>query len=731
MNKLVYLFELDSVRKTDKEIYKGQLAMYDELLGNGNIIVMSMNQITDSKTFLCMLESNEHYNVVKELLKQGYIRISRYGRIRTVSQYVQNAINKNLDESDDVFIFSALPVKSNQKLLLKLMQKVLMNSDLSIIKEYIYLENEDNKMIVDLFNEFSIDGTIKENTIDINKAKDYLEFLYRFLELIIIASMNGDSVTPGIKYTETYREKSFFTIMEKIIDFNCNKSEDPLWNETIIILSEIKRQLIANGLSQKNSRSVWIKKIKELDETKNKDNLYYAELIVDLCYNYTVELSIYGVSKHYERDDDINGNSFEREFFSRLKYEWNDGKDKLYRFLQEETNEYSLYKGKYPDWEHCKRIISRRKHTEINFKDYKSIPLYEYCYKNQRKNEMVKDIWNILKVVLILILDVIIFYFINNITSYLQDNINPVLKSVIIFFAISALNDFISEKYNLPNILKCIRNIRISIVDLFKINLRKPKTYRNYNNFDNNHEEKVPEILKQTQTRTKALQKYIDLYKNRPDMFKENNNMTIVKPIKDGIKEIIKYDTVYNKNIGVVYKSDYNMMVVDLIRNKEDKYSTYERLMPIVQKGAVVVVPLYKGKFILLNQFRHAIREKQLAFPRGYGEIDKNGEEIDAENNAIKEIEEELEAEIIDKPQKLGNVIADSGISANKVMIYTVNIAAYKEKSGYEGIESIQLKTEEELIYSIKNGEINDGYTLAAYMLYIHKTKRKSSLSLY
>ncbi|NFE72488.1 hypothetical protein FDC27_04770 [Clostridium botulinum] len=731
MNKLVYLFELDSVRKTDKEIYKGQLAMYDELLGNGNIIVMSMNQITDSKTFLCMLESNEHYNVVKELLKQGYIRISRYGRIRTVSQYVQNAINKNLDESDDVFIFSALPVKSNQKLLLKLMQKVLMNSDLSIIKEYIYLENEDNKMIVDLFNEFSIDGTIKENTIDINKAKDYLEFLYRFLELIIIASMNGDSVTPGIKYTETYREKSFFTIMEKIIDFNCNKSEDPLWNETIIILSEIKRQLIANGLSQKNSRSVWIKKIKELDGTKNKDNLYYAELIVDLCYNYTVELSIYGVSKHYERDDDINGNSFEREFFSRLKYEWNDEKDKLYRFLQEETNEYSLYKGKYPDWEHCKRIISRRKHTEINFKDYKSIPLYEYCYKNQRKNEMVKDIWNILKVVLILILDVIILYFINNITSYLQDNINPVLKSVIIFFAISALNDFISEKYNLPNILKCIRNIRISIVDLFKINLRKPKTYRNYNNFDNNHEEKVPEILKQTQTRTKALQKYIDLYKNRPDMFKENNNMTIVKPIKDGIKEIIKYDTVYNKNIGVVYKSDYNMMVVDLIRNKEDKYSTYERLMPTVQKGAVVVVPLYKGKFILLNQFRHAIREKQLAFPRGYGEIDKNGEEIDAENNAIKEIEEELEAEIIDKPQKLGNVIADSGISANKVMIYTVNIAAYKEKSGYEGIESIQLKTEEELIYSIKNGEINDGYTLAAYMLYIHKTKRKSSLSLY
>ncbi|MGN0027432.1 MAG: hypothetical protein ACI33I_10590, partial [Clostridium sp.] len=175
MNKLVYLFELDSVRKTNKQIYIGQLAMFDEILGNGNIIVMSMNQITDSKAFLCMLENDEHYNIVKKLIKQGYIRISRYGEMRTVSQYIQNAISKNLDKSDDVFIFSAIPVKSNQKLLLKLMQKVLMNTDLSIIQEYIDLGNEDNQKIVELFDEYSIDGTIKENTININKAKEYLQ----------------------------------------------------------------------------------------------------------------------------------------------------------------------------------------------------------------------------------------------------------------------------------------------------------------------------------------------------------------------------------------------------------------------------------------------------------------------------------------------------------------------------------------------------------------------------
>lgn len=718
MNKLVYLFELDSVRKTDKEVYKGQLAMYDELVGNGNIIVMSMNQITDSKTFLSMLQDDEHYNIVKKLLQKGYIRISRYGDIRTVSQYVQNAINKNLAKNDDVFIFSAIPVKSNQKLLLKLMQKVLINTDLSIIQEYIDLE--DNQKVLELFNEYSIEGIIREN-IDINKAKEYLEFLYRFLELIIVASMYGDSVTPPIKYDEIYKEKKFFDIMDIIISFEYDINKFPLLEETIIILSEIKNELDFNSGNEKNSRSVWIKKIKKLDGKKNKENLYYAELIVDLCYNYAVELSIYGVSKHYERDGDINIESFKREFISRLKYEWNNGESYKYakdRFLQKETHKYVPYKEKYPDWKRGIRIISRRKHIEVDFKDDYKIPLYEYLHKNQRKKEKRNDFWNILKAVVTTILNTLFLCFINNEMSYLQDYINPFVKSLITFLAIAFLNDFISTLFNLPNILECVQIIVKSLVDVPVIILRKSEAYTNEYNENNNHMEEMPQILGQTDRKSNVLQEYIHIWRDRPDMFRKHNNMIIIEPTEEGIKEIIKYEAIHNKNIGVVYKSDYNMMVVDLIQSVEGKYSTYERLIPTVQKGAVVIVPVYKDKFILLNQFRHAIREKQLSFPRGYGEMD-----IDAENNAIKEIKEELGAEIIDKPQKLGSVVADSGISANKVMIYTVNVDEYKEKVGYEGIESIQLKTEKELITSIKNGEINDGYTLAAYALYMNKPK--------
>lgn len=133
MNKQVYLFELDSVRKTDAEIKKGQDALYDEILGNGNTVILSMNQITDSKSILCMLYDEKKYEFLKTYLMSGKIKISRFGTVRTASQYIQNAIDKNLAKNNDVFIFSALPVKSNQKRLLLLMKEVLVNADLSLI----------------------------------------------------------------------------------------------------------------------------------------------------------------------------------------------------------------------------------------------------------------------------------------------------------------------------------------------------------------------------------------------------------------------------------------------------------------------------------------------------------------------------------------------------------------------------------------------------------------------
>lgn len=51
MNKFVYLFELDSVRKSNAEIIEGQNTLYDEIVMNGNIVVLTYNQLVDSRVF--------------------------------------------------------------------------------------------------------------------------------------------------------------------------------------------------------------------------------------------------------------------------------------------------------------------------------------------------------------------------------------------------------------------------------------------------------------------------------------------------------------------------------------------------------------------------------------------------------------------------------------------------------------------------------------------------------
>ena len=47
--KYVFLFELDSVRKTDEDIIEGQKAIYNEIVQQGNIVVMTYNQLVDSR----------------------------------------------------------------------------------------------------------------------------------------------------------------------------------------------------------------------------------------------------------------------------------------------------------------------------------------------------------------------------------------------------------------------------------------------------------------------------------------------------------------------------------------------------------------------------------------------------------------------------------------------------------------------------------------------------------
>lgn len=205
----------------------------------------------------------------------------------------------------------------------------------------------------------------------------------------------------------------------------------------------------------------------------------------------------------------------------------------------------------------------------------------------------------------------------------------------------------------------------------------------------------------------KEWERYIKLQKERSYLFEDNGLIHIVTDEE----VIIEFQKRNNRKIGVIYESAYNMLVVDLVYQEEGKYFAYERLVPAVERGAVVIIPIYKDKMILLNQYRHVIRKYQYGFPRGFAE-----EGLSAEENCKKELIEEIGARVCSS-KYLGQVSPDSGVQGNMVSVYMCEISEYDSSLHSEGICEILEFTQEQVQDILKQGKITDGFTLAALTL--------------
>lgn len=205
--------------------------------------------------------------------------------------------------------------------------------------------------------------------------------------------------------------------------------------------------------------------------------------------------------------------------------------------------------------------------------------------------------------------------------------------------------------------------------------------------------------------------RYLELKKHRPSLFMDNGPIHIV--LDEAI--VAEFQEKNNRTIGVVYESPYNIMVVDLVYEKEGCYFAYERLVSAVERGAVVMIPKYRGSFILLKQYRHALRDYQYAFPRGFGE-----KGLTVEQNLRKEMQEEIKGEVT-AVEYLGEVTPDSGVQGSMVSVYACELSAYDNSARTEGICDIIEKDLPQIKSLVAEGKITDGFTLAALSLYEYK----------
>ena len=203
---------------------------------------------------------------------------------------------------------------------------------------------------------------------------------------------------------------------------------------------------------------------------------------------------------------------------------------------------------------------------------------------------------------------------------------------------------------------------------------------------------------------------YLELMKECPDLFVQDPLLMI----ETDINKIMRYEAENHVKIGVVYQSSFHIFVVDLVYDNTGKYFTYERCIPRIKKGAVVALPVYKDKLVLLKQFRHSIRQFQYAFPRGFGEAG-----ISSEENLKKEVCEELGADIL-RFSKIGSVISNSGLSSDKADVFYCEITEPIQKTGYESISELILLSIDEMKQWLSEGRIDDGFSLSALCLYLN-----------
>lgn len=178
---------------------------------------------------------------------------------------------------------------------------------------------------------------------------------------------------------------------------------------------------------------------------------------------------------------------------------------------------------------------------------------------------------------------------------------------------------------------------------------------------------------------------------------------------------LLEFESTSGKCLGVLYESEYNLLVVDLVRDTKGNTFAYERLIQKNSQSAVLTIPIYEGHFVFIRQNRHATRNQQLCLPRGFGT-----KGVSLEDNACIELREEIGARVASL-QLLGYMTPDSGMLSTRVGMVVAQLESYEDGCDHEGISRVELYTELEVRQMLKAGDIEDGFTLAALGMYFNK----------
>ena len=784
MKKLVYLFELDSVRNKDDQMEHAMRAVYREIVMNGNMVAISYNQLLDSRFFLSLLNDEKWSDCLMKLFRSGALRISQFGKYRTPSQYL---IHSALDSKEE-YIFSGLPIRSVQKSLIALVKRSLMYSDLTELNDYIkgVRTTEELKKLFREQHWTEIDGkiitSIHETDLDDEKMTNTLRDLNAALKLVLQIGDLQNAYNPPKDFNPVEEKLTMCDFIERAVQ---TKIDIPEWKQAVRVLSGA-----VQDSENPNRRSEIMKYIKKAEASESFQACAAAQAILDLCYNYACEASISNVSKHYditEFTDPSSGNeTFSADFKARFWLYYVESRNLKEHFLTKEQNDFHPYHFNR-NWlcsleraEHLVRYAGV--YNESGDAGTSLLP-YEYKLTFQQLTHRARILKGVIKKILVTLVYLLAAFFIeNHVYAFLEQFLDSmfearlaaygqnwgilVVASLLAAAIVELLSSAISkalkdnQDYTVESIRKqrlhleistfgeSLENIICQLGDLIcaVCSLRVP-----YYNRENRHK---LNILPREKTKLIAfVSESVAAYKqyrqnHNESMFLPSEQIPILDILKQGADvRLTGIEELTGKTFGITHQSAYHTMLVDPAvkagesQDNDNSIYPYERLAATAGSGIVSIPVIYREgspRFVLLSQYRHAIRSDQYGFPRGFGE-----KGLDPVHNTQKELWEEIRAVLrnprtneeihyYDSPEtpddpseactELARITIDSGTLCDIVCVIKAELSNYNVSLGHEGIHGVLEVGEEELKQMILDGRINDSFTIGAFSLWMaHK----------
>lgn len=373
--------------------------------------------------------------------------------ISSASQYIQNSIAKALgNDQNETYIFSGLPITSDEKDLLRLLNEAIQYSSPAILERYPNYDTD----------------------------KERLDYLQRYVKTILQMSVEKLALNP-VKETSG---KNLVQFLEWIMRLPVEN----FWNDFPDFQAQFKDAIrclktTRTSLDAPNNRSNWHKVLRETDTSANR----MAEAIVNVAYNYTVEDSIANISKHY---DDSSDDDFYQDFTYRFHKYWMECESGTHILCAEEKTAHELYKDwkGMPHWATATRLIADENIIkQLDARENKAkeqTALYETNYQKEKSRWNARTICLLCAQFFIAILISFVIHGFNEASGAVEsvvgdwldafgiggDNLTIFITNFLIYtVGFGTIWSLLQMILNLPDIAENLKKLCLSIFDGFVI----------------------------------------------------------------------------------------------------------------------------------------------------------------------------------------------------------------------------------------------------------------------